>query len=94
MLLLSNRSQGAMKALFCQHEGYFGAVGCLLELMKTHRSQPPSPHASHKLKNCDEKHSDNTNCDEKTSGNTNCDEKHTGNANCSEDDEEEENGDK
>lgn len=28
-------SDGAMKALFCKHEGYFGAVGCLLELMKT-----------------------------------------------------------
>lgn len=26
-------SGGAMKALFCEHEGYFGAVGCLLELM-------------------------------------------------------------
>ena len=38
-----------MKALFCQHEGYFGAVGCLLELMKTHgRSQPPSPFFKHK----------------------------------------------
>ncbi|XP_023321447.1 rho-associated protein kinase 1 [Eurytemora carolleeae] len=29
-------SGGTMKALFCEHEGYFGAVGCLLELMKTH----------------------------------------------------------
>jgi len=28
-------SDGAMKALFCEHEGYFGAIGCLLELMKT-----------------------------------------------------------
>ncbi len=28
-------SGGAMKALFCEHEGYFGALGCLLELMKT-----------------------------------------------------------
>ncbi|RWS00795.1 pantothenate kinase 1-like protein, partial [Dinothrombium tinctorium] len=28
-------SGGTMKALFLQHEGYFGAVGCLLELMKT-----------------------------------------------------------
>lgn len=28
-------SDGAMKALFLEHEGYFGAVGCLLELMKT-----------------------------------------------------------
>jgi len=28
-------AKGAMKALFCEHEGYFGAVGCLLELMKT-----------------------------------------------------------
>jgi len=27
-------SGGSMKALFCEHEGYFGAVGCLLELMK------------------------------------------------------------
>lgn len=36
-------SQGDMKALFCKHEGYFGAVGCLLELMKTHRSRSPSP---------------------------------------------------
>jgi len=27
-------SKGTMKALFCEHEGYFGAVGCLLELMK------------------------------------------------------------
>lgn len=28
-------SKGALKALFLEHEGYFGAVGCLLELMKT-----------------------------------------------------------
>ena len=28
-------SDGAMKALFCEHEGYFGAIGCLLELMNT-----------------------------------------------------------
>ena len=28
-------SGGKMKALFCEHEGYFGALGCLLELMKT-----------------------------------------------------------
>jgi len=28
-------SNGSMKALFCEHEGYFGAVGCLLELMKS-----------------------------------------------------------
>ena len=29
-------SDGAMKALFCKHEGYFGAVGCLLELSLIH----------------------------------------------------------
>ena len=28
-------SAGAMKALFCKHEGYFGAIGCLLKLMST-----------------------------------------------------------
>lgn len=28
-------SRGQVKALFLQHEGYFGAVGCLLEFMKT-----------------------------------------------------------
>ena len=28
-------SGGQTKALFLEHEGYFGAVGCLLELMKT-----------------------------------------------------------
>jgi len=28
-------SNGSTKALFLEHEGYFGAVGCLLELMKT-----------------------------------------------------------
>ncbi|XP_074642047.1 pantothenate kinase 3-like [Tubulanus polymorphus] len=28
-------SQGSMKALFLEHEGYFGATGCLLELMKS-----------------------------------------------------------
>ena len=28
-------SDGTLKALFLRHEGYFGAVGCLLELMKT-----------------------------------------------------------
>jgi type II pantothenate kinase len=27
-------SKGATKALFLDHEGYFGAVGCLLELMR------------------------------------------------------------
>ncbi len=26
-------SNGATKALFCEHEGYFGAIGCLLHLM-------------------------------------------------------------
>ena len=31
-------SNGAMKALFCEHEGYFGGVGCLLELMNTQGS--------------------------------------------------------
>ncbi|KAK3868853.1 hypothetical protein Pcinc_025779 [Petrolisthes cinctipes] len=28
-------SEGKLKAIFLEHEGYFGAVGCLLELMKT-----------------------------------------------------------
>ncbi|XP_015918268.1 pantothenate kinase 1 [Parasteatoda tepidariorum] len=28
-------SKGALKALFLKHEGYFGAIGCLMELMKT-----------------------------------------------------------
>lgn len=28
-------SSGAMKALFCTHEGYFGAIGCLLNLMSS-----------------------------------------------------------
>lgn len=28
-------SKGTMKAVFLEHEGYFGSVGCLLELMKT-----------------------------------------------------------
>lgn len=28
-------SGGTLKALFLQHEGYFGAVGCLLQLMNT-----------------------------------------------------------
>lgn len=32
-------SQGKTKALFMQHEGYFGAVGCLLELMKHSESR-------------------------------------------------------
>jgi len=50
-------SKGAIKALFCRHEGYLGAVGCLLELMKTRHSRlsspapTPSPHqpsSSHK----------------------------------------------
>ena len=27
-------SQGLQHALFLEHEGYFGAVGCLLELLK------------------------------------------------------------
>jgi type II pantothenate kinase len=36
-------SSGAIKALFCKHEGYLGAVGCLLELMKTRHSRLSSP---------------------------------------------------
>uniref|UniRef100_T1H263 Pantothenate kinase n=1 Tax=Megaselia scalaris TaxID=36166 RepID=T1H263_MEGSC len=28
-------SEGEMKALFLQHEGYFGALGCLLEFNST-----------------------------------------------------------
>lgn len=45
-------SQGAIKALFCRHEGYLGAVGCLLELMKTRHSRlsSPAPPSSPKLK--------------------------------------------
>ncbi|UXI19914.1 hypothetical protein NH340_JMT05857 [Sarcoptes scabiei] len=35
-------SEGQMKALFLEHEGYFGAVGCLLELMKTGSMQKSS----------------------------------------------------
>ena len=31
-------SDGAMKALFCEHEGYFGGIGCLLELMKNRKA--------------------------------------------------------
>ena len=27
-------SGGTLQALFLEHEGYFGAVGCLLELLK------------------------------------------------------------
>jgi len=34
-------SNGQTKALFLEHEGYFGAVGCLLEYMKT--GQKPNP---------------------------------------------------
>lgn len=35
---MSYWSRGALKALFLEHEGYFGAVGCLLHLdSKTHR---------------------------------------------------------
>jgi len=45
-------SKGATKALFCKHEGYLGAVGCLLELMKTRHSRlsspAPSPRLGHK----------------------------------------------
>ncbi|XP_076037510.1 pantothenate kinase 3 fbl isoform X3 [Oratosquilla oratoria] len=35
-------STGQLKAIFLEHEGYFGAVGCLLELMRTgdHNSSP------------------------------------------------------
>ncbi|KAG1680710.1 Pantothenate kinase 1 [Nymphon striatum] len=42
MKLLANAmdywSNGVVKALFLQHEGYFGAVGCMLELMKKHQN--------------------------------------------------------
>jgi len=41
-------SQGQMKALFCQHEGYCGALGCLLELMRIHRSRSSSPYPEDK----------------------------------------------
>lgn len=29
-------SKGTMKALFLEHEGYFGAVGCLLQFNEHH----------------------------------------------------------
>ena len=50
-------SQGAIKALFCRHEGYLGAVGCLLELMKTRHSRlsSPAPPSSPKLKGSQQK---------------------------------------
>ncbi len=31
-------SKGTLKALFLEHEGYFGAIGCLLELLRTGQS--------------------------------------------------------
>jgi len=31
---LSYWSGGTLRALFLEHEGYFGAVGCLLEMMQ------------------------------------------------------------
>lgn len=37
-------SRGALKALFLEHEGYFGAVGCLLQL-----DDKLSPHASREV---------------------------------------------
>ena len=43
-------SAGAMKALFCKHEGYFGAIGCLLKLMSA--DQPNGiDHNSHSHNN-------------------------------------------
>lgn len=35
-------SASTMKALFLKHEGYFGAVGCIMQLMKS-ASESPSP---------------------------------------------------
>lgn len=35
-------SKGQLKALFLEHEGYFGAVGCLLEYMRTGPSESNS----------------------------------------------------
>ncbi|XP_073964297.1 pantothenate kinase 3 fbl [Choristoneura fumiferana] len=44
---MSYWSRGALKALFLEHEGYFGAVGCLLELDdKNHRKENVSRHAT------------------------------------------------
>lgn len=36
-------SNGQLKALFLEHEGYFGAVGCLLEYMRTGPSEMQDP---------------------------------------------------
>ncbi|XP_013141746.1 PREDICTED: pantothenate kinase 3-like [Papilio polytes] len=36
---MSYWSRGALKALFLEHEGYFGAVGCLLHLDINHRKE-------------------------------------------------------
>ncbi|XP_041968656.1 pantothenate kinase 3 isoform X2 [Aricia agestis] len=37
-------SRGALKALFLEHEGYFGAVGCLLNIDNNHRKENVSRH--------------------------------------------------
>ncbi|XP_063390761.1 pantothenate kinase 3 [Cydia fagiglandana] len=43
---MSYWSRGALKALFLEHEGYFGAVGCLLQLDDHyHRKEKPRPSA-------------------------------------------------
>ncbi|KAK2141020.1 hypothetical protein LSH36_1181g00002 [Paralvinella palmiformis] len=36
-------SEGTMKALFLEHEGYFGAMGCLLELMSSASADQETP---------------------------------------------------
>ncbi|XP_045457040.1 pantothenate kinase 3 [Melitaea cinxia] len=44
---MSYWSRGALKALFLEHEGYFGAVGCLLHYdSKNHKQQNVSRHAT------------------------------------------------
>ncbi|CAH2062417.1 unnamed protein product, partial [Iphiclides podalirius] len=43
---MSYWSRGALKALFLEHEGYFGAVGCLLHLDGSRRRENVSRHSS------------------------------------------------
>ncbi|KAL0808418.1 hypothetical protein ABMA28_012885 [Loxostege sticticalis] len=43
---MSYWSRGALKALFLEHEGYFGAVGCLLHLDLKQKQQSASRHTT------------------------------------------------
>lgn len=56
-------SKGQLKALFLEHEGYFGAVGCLLALIAQREDYIRKRNERNKLQNGESKDTDSSSVD-------------------------------